>query len=48
MIEIPFIPGVLIILFIFIVITRVYMTIANDIGEHIRMFFIGLWQNIKK
>lgn len=48
MIEIPFIPGILILLVIFMVIIRVYMTIANDIGEHIRMFFIGLWQKIKK
>jgi len=48
MIEIPFIPGMLILLVIFIVIIRVYMTIANEIGELIRMFFIGLWQKIKK
>jgi hypothetical protein len=48
MIEIPFIPGMLILLAIFIVIIRVYMTIANEIGELIRMFFIGLWKMIKK
>lgn len=46
--DMPFIPGILLLLLIFICITRVYMTIAENIGEKIRMFFIALWQRIKK
>ena len=48
MIELRFIPGILIGLVICIVFIRVYMTIANEIGNLIRMFFIGLWKMIKK
>lgn len=48
MIEISFIPGILIFLVIYTVIIGVYMNIANEIGELIRMFFIGLWKMIKK
>lgn len=48
MIDIPFIPGILILLMISIVIIRVYMEIANNIGEWTRRFFLFLWQIIKK
>lgn len=47
MLEIPFIPALLIGLVIAIVITRVYMKIAGAVGERIRVFFIDLWKKIK-
>lgn len=46
-IELSLIPAILILLVIFIAIIRVYMTIANEIGELIRRFFIGLWKMIR-
>jgi len=48
MIEIPFIPGIFILLIISIVIARVYGIIANYIGGQISKLFIGLWQKVKK
>lgn len=48
MIELPLIPGILIFLVIYIVIIRVYMAIANEIGEIIRMFLISLWKLTKR
>jgi len=48
MVEIPFIPGIFILLMIFIVIARIYGIIANYIGEQIRNLLIGLWQTVKK
>lgn len=45
--DMPFIPGFLILLFIYILITKFYMDIANNIGEHIRMFFVELSKKIK-
>jgi len=47
-IEIPFIPGILMLLIIFIVTIRVYIIISSYIGEQIRLFFVSLWQRIKK
>lgn len=44
----PFIPGLLTGLFIAIIVTKIYMIIANSIGEVIRMFFVSLWKKIKK
>lgn len=48
MIEIPFIPGILILLIIFIAIAIVYGVIANYIGEQIRKLLIVLWEKVKK
>lgn len=46
--DLPFIPGVLILLFIYIILTRFWMRIANSIGEAVRMFFKNLWGIIKR
>lgn len=43
-VEMPFIPGVLISLVIFIAITRIYMIISNYTGEQVRTFFVNLWE----
>ena len=48
MTEMPFFLAILIFLIIYIVIIRIYMEIANFIGEGIRMFFTRIWQSIKK
>lgn len=46
--EIPFIPGILILLIISIVFAKLYREIANFIGEQIRAFFLKLWKAIKR
>ena len=46
--DLPFIPGVLILLFVYIMLTRFWMRIANSIGEAVRMFFKNLWGIIKR
>nr|WP_300002898.1 hypothetical protein [Tissierella sp.] len=48
MLEIPFIPAFLLVLLVYIIITKFYMNIANDIGDKIRKFFIALWSLAKK
>ena len=47
-IDIPFIPGILIILVISILLARFWRTISSFIGEPIRKLLINLWQIIKK
>lgn len=46
--EMPFIPGILILLLIVILSVGIYMRIANNIGEKIRMFFLKLYKNNNK
>lgn len=46
--DLPFIPGILILLFIYIILTRFWMKIANSIGEKAIIFFKNLWEAIKK
>ena len=48
MIEMPFFLGILIFLIIFMVFIRIYMEIANFIGEEIRMLFTRIWEGIKE
>lgn len=40
--NLPFIPGILILLFVYIMLTRFWMRIANFIGEAVRIFFKNL------
>ena len=46
--DLPFIPGILILLFVYIILTRFWMKIANSIGETVRMFFKNLSGIIKR
>ena len=46
--DLPFIPGILILLFVYIILTRFWMKIANYIGETVRMFFKNLSGIIKR
>ena len=46
--DLPFIPGILILLFVYIILTRFWMNIANSIGETVRMFFKNLSGIIKR
>lgn len=46
--DLPLIPGILILLFVYIILTRVWMEVANYIGEKSIMVFKTLWEAIKK
>ena len=48
MIELPFIPGIIVFLIIITIITRVHMEIANFIGEMFRLFFTIIWKSLRK
>ncbi len=45
--DLPFIPGFLILLFVYIMLTRFWIRIANSIGEAVRMFLEKLYRIIK-
>lgn len=45
--DIPFILGILVLLFISIMFAKLWNKIANLIGGKIRMLFINLWEAIK-